>query len=138
MLVEVLQGVAVGLLEVRALQPWPDVLVGRPTFVVGRKGERWVMVLETDEGELRRVLRFMAPDCSSWEWGCERDDWTLGPDSVVVDPLGMIEADTAAALVEALRCAPVAKQTAWAPLGGANAAPKRDWHKKGRRKTAAR
>ena len=42
-----------------------------------------------------------------WELGCERDDWTAGPDSVVVDPLRLLTRESRGQLLEALAAADV-------------------------------
>lgn len=33
-----------------------------------------------------------APDGRCWDYGCQRDDWTLGPDSRLVEPLQFLSA----------------------------------------------
>jgi hypothetical protein len=74
------------------------------------------MVLEPDrtaiqvqaqgrDGEvvLSRVERADAPDGRCWVYGCQRDDWTLGPDSRLVEPLQFLSSEERIALEELLR-----------------------------------
>ena len=42
-----------------------------------------------------------------WELGCERDDWTLGPDSVVVEPLRLLTRESRGQLLGVLAAADV-------------------------------
>ncbi|MCH9712951.1 MAG: hypothetical protein K0U63_00125 [Cyanobacteria bacterium] len=50
-----------------------------------------------------RVERAAAPDGRCWVYGCQRDDWTLGPDSRLVEPLEFLSAEQRLALTEELR-----------------------------------
>lgn len=52
---------------------------------------------------LSRVDRADAPDGRCWEYGCQRDDWTLGPDSSLVEPLQFLSSEERRALEELLR-----------------------------------
>lgn len=50
-----------------------------------------------------------APDGRCWEYGCQRDDWTLGPDSCLVEPLQFLSPDECIeleALLREARCWP--------------------------------
>lgn len=50
-----------------------------------------------------------APDGRCWEYGCQRDDWTLGPDSRLVEPLQFLSPDERIeleALLREARCWP--------------------------------
>ena len=51
------------------------------------------------ESLLSRVERADAPDGRCWDYGCQRDDWTLGPDSRLVEPLQILSAEERIALV---------------------------------------
>ena len=44
-----------------------------------------------------------APDGRCWEYGCQRDDWTLGPDSRLVDPLEFLNGEERSELDSLLR-----------------------------------
>ncbi len=52
---------------------------------------------------LSRVERADAPDGRCWDYGCQRDDWTLGPDSRLVEPLQFLSSDERMALEGLLR-----------------------------------
>ena len=49
------------------------------------------------------VERATAPDGRCWVYGCQRDDWTLGPSSKVVEPLQFLSAEERSALAVLLR-----------------------------------
>jgi len=53
--------------------------------------------------ELSLVARAAAPDGRCWVYGCQRDDWTLGPASRVVEPLQFLSAEERSALEVLLR-----------------------------------
>ena len=44
-----------------------------------------------------------APDGRCWEYGCQRDDWTLGPDSRLVEPLQLLSGGERLELQQLLR-----------------------------------
>ena len=46
-----------------------------------------------------------APDGRCWEYGCQRDDWTLGPDSRLVEPLQFLSGTERLELEQLLRAA---------------------------------
>lgn len=52
---------------------------------------------------LSRVDRAAAPDGRCWEYGCQRDDWTRGPDSHLVEPLQFLSQEERSALETLLR-----------------------------------
>ena len=59
--------------------------------------------------QLSLVARAGAPDGRSWVYGCQRDDWTLGPISRVVEPLQFLSAEEYSAfqaLLRGARCWP--------------------------------
>ena len=53
--------------------------------------------------QLSLVARAAAPDGRCWVYGCQRDDWTLGPSSKVVEPLQFLSAEERSALAVLLR-----------------------------------
>ena len=67
------------------------------------KVDGWVIQLVQDGDALALTHRAVAPDGRQWVYGCERDDWTLGPDSTIVDPLGLLDADEREQLLEVLQ-----------------------------------
>jgi hypothetical protein len=56
-----------------------------------------------DDLGLSLVARAAAPDGRCWVYGCQRDDWTLGPASRVVEPLQFLSAEERSALAVLLR-----------------------------------
>jgi len=52
---------------------------------------------------LSRVEWAGAPNGRCWDYGCQRDDWTLGPDSRLVEPLQFLSAEERIALEALLR-----------------------------------
>jgi hypothetical protein len=57
----------------------------------------------TGDVALSLVERAAAPDGRCWVYGCQRDDWTLGPESHVVEPLQFLSAEERSALEVLLR-----------------------------------
>ena len=53
--------------------------------------------------QLSRVEGTSAPDGRCWMYGCQRDNWTLGPASRVVEPLQFLSAEERSALEVLLR-----------------------------------
>ena len=81
-----------GLMRIELLTLWRMALLLKPRVSAGG----------LDMG-LVWVDRAAAPDGRCWEYGCQRDDWTLGPDSRLVDPLEFLSAEQRLALTEELR-----------------------------------
>ena len=67
------------------------------------KVDGWVIQLVQDGDSLALTHRAAAPDGRQWVYGCERDDWSLGPDSTIVDPLLLLEEAERQALLEVLQ-----------------------------------
>ncbi len=86
------QEVGWGLMRIELLTLWRIALLLKP------KGSAGVL----DMG-LAWVDRAAAPDGRCWEYGCQRDDWTLGPDSRLVEPLEFLSAEQRLALTEELQ-----------------------------------
>ncbi len=90
-------GVGWGRMRIELLSLWRVELLLEPdrtgNQAQGRAGE---IVLS-------RVERADAPDGRCWDYGCQRDDWTLGPDSRLVEPLQFLSSDERRALDELLR-----------------------------------
>ncbi|MEB3353130.1 MAG: hypothetical protein VKM34_02700 [Cyanobacteriota bacterium] len=70
------------------------------------KVDGWVIQLVQDGEALALTHRAVAPDGRQWAYGCERDDWSLGPDSRIIDPLGLMAADEREQLLEVLQQQP--------------------------------
>ena len=67
-----------GRMRIELLSLWRVELLLEPELEAA--ADRQVMVLS-------RVERADATDGRCWTYGCQRDDWTLGPDSRLVEPL---------------------------------------------------
>lgn len=87
------QEVSWGRLGIELLSLWRIELLLEP---VGGPGP-WMAL------QLSLVARATAPDGRSWVYGCQRDDWTLGPASRVVEPLQFLNAEERSALEVLLR-----------------------------------
>ena len=86
------QEIGWGLMRIELLTLWRIALLLKPKASAGG----------LDMG-LTWVDRAAAPDGRCWEYGCQRDDWTLGPDSRLVEPLEFLSAEQRLALTEELR-----------------------------------
>ena len=53
--------------------------------------------------QLGALLWAQAPDGRDWVYGCQRDDWTLGPDSRIVEPVALLEPEQRQHLERRLR-----------------------------------
>ncbi|MCP9860951.1 MULTISPECIES: hypothetical protein [unclassified Cyanobium] len=84
--------VGCGLMRIELLTLWRIALLLKP------KGSDGGL----DMG-LAWVDRADAPDGRCWEYGCQRDDWTLGPDSRLVDPLEFLSGEERIELESLLR-----------------------------------
>ena len=82
-----------GRLRIELLSLWIIELLLEP---VGGPGP-WMAL------HLSLVERATAPDGRCWVYGCQRDDWTLGPSSKVVEPLQFLSAEERSALAVLLR-----------------------------------
>lgn len=63
----------------------------------------WQLQIAIDRDHLGALQWALAPDGRNWEIGCERDDWTLGPDSQTVEPVGLLSRDQRQQLERMLR-----------------------------------
>jgi hypothetical protein len=69
----------------------------------------WRLLLSWVNGQLT-VQRASCPEAlrpCTWSWGCERDDWTLGPGSRVIEPVALLTPAERERLVEAIAAAEV-------------------------------
>jgi len=101
------------------------------------KVDGWIIQLVQRGDDLVLTHRAAAPDGRQWVYGCERDDWTLGPDSTIVDPLLLLEEDERQALVEVLQQQAAPEPSGVFPMFAANAARQPEVAKTNRRKRAA-
>ena len=70
------------------------------------KVDGWIIHLVLDGDALAFTYRADAADGRSWVYGCERDDWSLGPDSTIIDPLLLLEQQERGDLLEVLKAQP--------------------------------
>ena len=87
------QEVGWGRLRIELLSLWRIELLLEP---VGGPGPEMAL-------QLSLVERAAAPDGRCWVYGCQRDDWTLGPASRVVEPLQFLSAEERSVLEVLLR-----------------------------------
>ena len=66
-------------------------------------GKATVTSGSSSEVVLSKVTWSGTPDGRCWVYGCQRDDWTLGPASQVVEPLQFLSAEGRSALEVLLR-----------------------------------
>jgi hypothetical protein len=101
------------------------------------KVDGWIIQLAQDGDDLVLTHRAVAPDGRQWVYGCERDDWTLGPDSTIVDPLLLLEEDERQALRVVLQQQAAPEPSGVFPMTAANVARQPEEAKTKRRKRAA-
>ena len=91
------QEVGWGRMRIELLSLWRIELLLEPGLMV--------MAAPNSTGDvaLSRVERAAAPDGRCWVYGCQRDDWTLGPDSRLVEPLEFLSGQEREALMEILQ-----------------------------------
>ena len=90
--------------EAVELQPWA---AGCNRLVTCASG--WWVVLEAGpDGAVAGCQQARPPSMllPSWRRGCQRDDWTLGPESTVIDPVGMLSGEQLDQLRRRLENAP--------------------------------
>lgn len=79
----------------------------------------WWLIVQVDcRGQLEGLHHAQPPSLlvPPWTYGCQRDDWTLGPDSRVVTPVDLLTTEQRAVLQQRLEHAPAPWQ--FAPLIG--------------------
>jgi hypothetical protein len=63
----------------------------------------WRIAIWIERDALGAVHAAVAPDGRDWIYGCQRDDWTLGPDAKILEPLALLSATQRQALEGRLR-----------------------------------
>jgi len=101
------------------------------------KVDGWIIQLVQRGDDLVLTHQAAAPDGRQWVYGCERDDWSLGPESTIVDPLLLLEQDERQALVEVLHQQAAPALAGVFPMTAANAARQPEAAPSTRRKRAA-
>lgn len=68
----------------------------------------WLLLVIDDQGAPVELTHAQPPSLlvPPWTYGCQRDDWTLGPDSRVVTPLDLLMPEQLQQLQRVLRAAP--------------------------------
>jgi hypothetical protein len=72
----------------------------------------WLMLQIDGDGQPVELHHAQAPSLlvPPWTYGCQRDDWTLGPDSRVITPVELLTVEQREALRCRLERAPVVLQ----------------------------
>lgn len=65
----------------------------------------WRLAIGIERDQLGACQSATAPDGRTWVYGCQRDDWTLGPQARVLDPVALLPAASRRALEQRLRTA---------------------------------
>jgi hypothetical protein len=83
-------------------RPWRQIWWGvmRLDLVSG-----WGLAIWIERDQLGACHSATAPDGRTWIYGCQRDDWTLGPQARVLDPVAQLPAASRRALEQRLRTA---------------------------------
>ena len=71
-----------------ANRPWSEIWWGRMRLDLA---SGWQLEIAIDRDQLGALHWAQAPDGRDWVYGCQRDDWTLGPDSRIVEPVALLE-----------------------------------------------
>jgi hypothetical protein len=83
-----------GRMQIELLSLWRVELVLEPDRMAAA---------DRQETLLSRVDQADTPDGRCWEYGCQRDDWTLGPDSRLVEPLQFLSGEERRTLTQKLQ-----------------------------------
>ena len=112
-------------------KPWSEIWWGRMQLDLS---SGWRLQINIDRDRLGALMWARSPDGRNWEYGCQRDDWTLGPDSRIVEPVALLEPEQRQQLEWLLR-----EAICWpAPLTSSKrvilASPMEPFDKRGRRR----
>jgi len=83
-------------------RPWHEIWWGRMRLDLASD---WQLQIGIERDRFGALMWARSPDGREWEYGCQRDDWTLGPDSQIVEPVGLLEEAQQQALEGLLRAA---------------------------------
>lgn len=111
--------IVAGLLRLIAagLEPVDTEPYGPYRLISVRTASGWWLLLQIDSsGEPVELHHAQAPSLlvPPWTYGCQRDDWTLGPESRVMTPVELLTVEQREALRRRLEGAPMRWQ--FAPL----------------------
>ena len=69
----------------------------------------WLLLLLDGDGQPVELHHAQPPSLlvPPWTYGCQRDDWTLGPESRVITPVELLTVEQREALRARLECAPI-------------------------------
>lgn len=81
-------------------RPWHEIWWGRMRLDLA---SGWQLEIAIERDQLGTLLWARAADGRNWEFGCQRDDWTLGPDSRIVEPVALLEPEQRQHLERLLR-----------------------------------
>lgn len=81
-------------------RPWGEIWWGRMRLDLA---SGWQLQIDIDRDRLGALMWARSPDERDWEYGCQRDDWTLGPDSRIVEPVALLEQEQRQQLERLLR-----------------------------------
>jgi len=81
-------------------RPWSEIWWGRMRLDLA---SGWQLEIAIERDLLGAMLRAQAPDGRDWIYGCQRDDWTLGPGSRIVEPVTLLEPEQRQQLERVLR-----------------------------------
>jgi hypothetical protein len=81
-------------------RPWSEIWWGRMRLDLA---SGWQLEITIDRDQLGALLWARAADGRNWEFGCQRDDWTLGPDSRIVEPVALLDPEQRLQLEQLLR-----------------------------------
>jgi hypothetical protein len=81
-------------------RPWSEIWWGRMRLDLA---SGWQLEIAIERDQLGTLLWARAADGRNWEFGCQRDDWTLGPDSRIVEPVALLEPEQRQHLERLLR-----------------------------------
>jgi hypothetical protein len=114
-------------------KPWSEIWWGRMSLDLA---SGWQLQIDIDRDRLGALMWARSPDGRDWEYGCQRDDWTLGPDSRIVEPVALLEPEQREQLEWLLReaiCwpAPLVPGGWVVPMG--EVGPSRHYRRRGRR-----
>jgi len=83
-------------------RPWSAIWWGRMRLDLA---SGWQLEVAIERDQLGELLWARAADGRNWEFGCQRDDWTLGPDSQIVEPVAVLQPEQREQLERLLRAA---------------------------------
>ncbi len=81
-------------------RPWREIWWGQMRLDLA---SGWQLQIAIERDQLGGLLWARAADGRDWEFGCQRDDWTLGPDSRIVEPVALLQPEQRRQLERLLR-----------------------------------